>query len=67
MNRRRQVTDAITDPEVIALIHREREWESKQREYQWCTEVDALKRGCSNALWICVPVWLAIGRLMGWW
>jgi hypothetical protein len=58
--------DAPSDPEVVALINREREWERRQREYQW-SDTRAVVRGARNGLLICVPIWLAAGRLFGWW
>ena len=55
-----------TDPEIAALINREREWERQASEYAW-GDTRAVMRGVRNALLVCVPAWLGIGRVMGWW
>jgi len=55
-----------SDPEIVALINREREWERQASEYAW-GDTRAVCRGVRNAALIALPMWLAIGRFAGWW
>jgi hypothetical protein len=58
--------DPFDDPEVIALVDREREWERRAQEYAWA-DMRALRKGVRNAVLIALPMWWAVGRLMQWW
>lgn len=37
------------------------------RPRAWEKRNNALQRGIANGLLIATPLWLAFGRLMGWW
>jgi hypothetical protein len=55
-----------TDVELLEFLQRQRMWETEMRKY--CRE-DRLNlwRGVRNALLVAVPLWMALGRLCGWW
>ena len=54
------------DLELLELLNREREWETKAR-LPWTDGRKHFTRGIRNGLLIVTPIWLAFGRIMGWW